>query len=95
MRFYKLALLKAYFEKGYAMLSYPKYVLFLMGLGDVIANDGDYNRVLIIGFLVGLACFLLGWICYKYNFVDAEIEVGNRFNPFVKEMRNEFKNGKV
>ena len=90
MKWYRLALLKAYFEKGYSLLSYPKYVLFLMGLGDVISSDGDYTNVVIIGALIALGCFIVGWICFRFEFINAELEVQNRFNPFVKEMRETY-----
>jgi len=87
MKYYKLALLKAYFEKGYSFLSYPKYVLFLMGLGDVISSGGDYKNVVILGFLIAVGCFFVGWLFFKTRFVDAELEVANQYNPFMREMR--------
>ena len=91
MRFYKLALLKAYFEKGYSFLSYPKYILFLMGLGDVISNDGDYSKVVMYGAIIFCLCFVVGWFFFKFEIVNAELEVGNQYNPFVKEMRKVYK----
>ena len=85
---YKFMLWKAYFDKGYAFLSYPKYILFLVGLGDVIASGGNYWNVVIIGAFIGVACFIFGKILYKKNFVDAELEVTNVFNPFQREVRS-------
>ena len=88
---YKFNLWKAYFDTGYSMLSYPKYILFLVGLGDVIASDGDYINVLIIGFLLGIGCLLFGKLWFKYRFIDYQLEVSNQYNPFVREMRKTYK----
>jgi len=88
MRFYKFALLKAYFDKGYSLLSYPKYILVLMGFGDVLSSGGESRRVIIIGLIFGLVCFLLGLFWFKAHVIDAEVEVQNRVNPFVGEVRN-------
>lgn len=88
MKFYKFALWKAYFDKGYALLSLPKYILFLMGMGDIIASQGDTKNVLMIGSGFFVFCFLLGFIWYHYRITDAENEVQNQFNPFAREVRN-------
>ena len=87
MKYYNLALWKAWFDKGYSFLSYPKYALFLMGLGDVISRDGDFTWIIIIGIAIGVLCFIFGFILYKVGYVEAEIEVSNKYNAFVKEMR--------
>ena len=91
MRFYKFALWKAFFDKGYSLLSYPKYILILMGVGDVIASGGDSTKVIIFGIAFGFICFLLGMFWFRFKVVNAEIEVGNQYNPFVKEMRKVYK----
>jgi len=81
MRFYKTMLLKAYFDKGYSVTSYIKYLIAYYGLVNRDSN------LMLIAAIYGVACFFIGWLWYKYKIVDAEIEVGNRVNPFVKEMR--------
>ena len=91
MKWYKFALWKAYFDKGYSLLSYPKYILILMGVGDVIASGGKSTNVIVIGILFGLFCFALGWFWYAKQIVNAEIEVSNQYNQFVKEMRKVYK----
>ena len=89
MKYYNIALLKAYFEKGYSILSYPKYVLFLLGLDQVINKDNT-KWVLIIGALGVLFCFFIGWLLFESKFVNAELEVTNRYNPLAFEIREKF-----
>lgn len=84
---YKFALWKCYFETGYSFLSYPKYILFLMGLGNVMATGGNYNNVVLIGIIIGILCFVVGWGWFRYDMAEAQIEVNNQYNPFVREMR--------
>jgi len=90
MKFYKFALWKAYFDTGYGLMSYPKYILILMGIWDIIANKKS-NMILIVGFIFGLFCFILGWIMFKSGFIEATIEVQNKYNLFVKEVREKIK----
>ena len=87
---YKFNLWKAYFDTGYSMLSYPKYILFLVGLGDVIANDGEYIRVLVIGFFLAIVCLVFGKVWFKYRFIDYQLEVQNQYNPLAREIREKF-----
>ena len=91
MRFYKLALWFAYFNKGFSFLAYPKYALFLVGAGDVISSGGNYTRVIIAAFIIFLFCLFGGKAAYKYGWVAAEHEVQNRVDPFVREMRKIYK----
>ncbi len=92
MKFYKLALHKAYFDTGYSLLSYPKYVLILGGIGSVILTDGESTGlIMFLGVLVGIACYLIGRWCYKSGFIKATIEVSNQVNKFVQEMRKVYK----
>ena len=86
MRFYKFALIKAYFDKGYGTTSYFKYAIALFGLASL-----QTLTTLIIFFFYGISCFFIGWLWYKYGFAEAEQEVSNRFNLFVKEMRRKIK----
>lgn len=82
MRGYKFCLLKAYFEKGYGLTSYIKYMIAFFGLAS-----SDVNKTLIIAVIYGLSCFVVGWIWYKSKYVFAEAEVANQFNLFQREMR--------
>ena len=87
MRFYRLAFLEACFNKGYGVTAPLKYLVALLGISTAIITE-EINTVLIMGFGYVIFCFILGYILYKVKYVNAEIEVSNRFNPFVGEMRN-------
>lgn len=84
MNFLKIALHKAYFDKGWAVSNYLKYPLLLAGFA--IPN---IKAIIWVAFIYALACYILGWWWYNYGMTDAETEINNRFNPFVKEMRKE------
>ena len=82
---YKFFLLKAYFDKGFGFLSYVKYIILLLGVDRVIAGDIKMMILLSIGYMI--LCFIIGFVMYHYNFILAEKEVSNRYDPFIKEMR--------
>ena len=87
MKFYKFALWKAYFDKGYGVTSYIKWAAAIFGISSAI--QGIHLIWIFIGAtLYFIFCFIIGWIWYKYGLTDAENEVQNRFNPFQKEIRN-------
>jgi len=79
---YKLMLWKAYFDKGYGVSSYFKYLIAFYGISSL-----DVMVTMIIALIYGFSCFFVGWAWYKYKLVDAECEVQNVVNPFVREMR--------
>ena len=83
MKLYKLALLKAYFDEGYSVTSYFKYLIAFYGMASL-----DVKTTLTIGIIYGLSCFGIGWLVFITGFKDAMLEVRNRFDPFVKQMRN-------
>jgi len=82
MKFLKLARLKYYFNIGYGETSLLKYFIAFFGLAS-----NDVTKTMIFGVLYGLGCFIIGYIICRSGFQDAQIEVGNMFNPFVKQMR--------
>lgn len=90
MKFYKIVLWKAYFDKGWGLMNYPKYAIFLIGAGDVIKNNGDYTNIIIGTFCVAIFCFLFGKWAYSSGWVSAEEEVRNKIDPFVREIRKKF-----
>jgi len=90
MRGYKFCLIKAYFDKGIGLTNYLKYALFVFG-----AASKNVSSTLWLTFFYFIFCFILGYVWYKYQFILAEVEVGNRFNLFVREMREFSKNGKI
>lgn len=80
---FKLMWVKAYFEKGYALSHYFFKLIAVIGL---TSNELLFTIYLIIFYTI--ACFVLGVIWYKYDFVLLEQEISNQNNLFVKEMRN-------
>lgn len=81
---YRLMLHKSYFDKGNSMLSVIKYAfaaIFLL----------DYGTGIISLMFYGVLAYTIGRVFYKYGWLTAEIEVGNRYNRFVKEMRATYK----
>ena len=86
MKYYKFALLKSYFDEGYGLTSFPKYALTAIGIGSTIITKSIIT--VIIGAVVyGIACFLIGLWSFKSGFREAQIEVSNKYNLFVKQMR--------
>ncbi len=79
---YRFCLLKSYFEKGYGLSAYLKYMIILLGL-----TISDVKLMMILGSLYGISCFFVGWLWFKFNWIRAEAEVGNRHNYFQQEMR--------
>ena len=90
MKYYKAALIKAYFDEGYGFTSYIKYLVALIGGGYAIIEN-DFKVAVIAGGVYGIFCFFAGWLIFKTKFKDAQIEVHNRVDPFVREMRKVYK----
>ena len=82
MKFYKFALWKAYFDKGYGVTSYLKYLIAIFGIGGFPAK---YLIPLFLAY--GIGCLAVGKIWYKLKIVDAENEVNNIVNPFAEQVR--------
>ena len=88
-RKFRFVLHKAYFDKGYNLTSYLKYVIALFGISSL-----DVVLTLVIGFFYGIGCYFLGRWWIKKHFFEAEIEVSNMFNRFVRETRSFIKKKK-
>ena len=82
-RFLWFWFLKACFDKGWSWTNQLKYIFVFAGLFDLI----DIKQAIwgITAYII--FCFILGWVGFKYGWVDAENEVQNRYNPFQKEVR--------
>src|SRR3990167_2219545 len=92
---FKILLWKAYFDKGFGLLTYLKYILAVVGVGAAIQGI-SLLTIFIVGVVYGVVCLILGRLWYHYKLVETEKEIENIFNPFVKEMRNVVrKKGKV
>ena len=86
MRFYRFVLYKKYFETGYSNSHFLFKMLALFGIASQ-----EVGITLSLGFLYAIFCMITGWLWYKFHFMEAENEVNNQFNPFVKEMRSDLR----
>ena len=94
MKLYKLAFFYSAFNQGYSLTSPIKWVAATFGIGAAIQN---YNLLWILfgSVIYFILCLVTGILCFKYGWVDAMAEVGNKYNPFVKQMRKVIRyNGK-
>jgi len=89
----KILLQKRYFDIGYGTTSYLKIVVGVFGVGKIITGDLIFTGIMIVGY--ALFCYLFGLLFVKFGWYTADIEITNRFNLFVKEMRKTYKNQKV
>lgn len=82
MKYFKVALHKRYFDTGMGVTNYLKYPLVLLGFA--VPN---IKAIVYVAILYAIFCYFLGWWWINKGMCEAETEVGNRFNPFVQEMR--------
>lgn len=75
-------LLKRFFDAGWGMTGYIKYVIALFGISSL-----NVGRTIIFGMIYGVSCLVVGYIWYAYKFFEVDTEIGNRFNWFMEEMR--------
>lgn len=81
---------KYYFDLGLGTTSLLKYLLAIIGINEAI--QGISTQTLIFyGFLYALSCYIIGYIMTYYDWVTASLEVTNRLNRFVEEMREKIK----
>ena len=90
MRGYKFILWKTYFEKGYGITSYMKYLIAFFGLASQ-----NISTTLYLGVGYFFVCIVVGRLWYRYRLVDTEIEIQNQFNPFVHDVRGHIKKQKI
>ena len=86
-RKYKLVRLKVFFDTGIGLTSYPIKILLVVGIGFAVDDIRNITLIVALGFLYGLFSFILGWAWYKYKWIEAQWEVMNRYNRFMKELR--------
>ena len=90
INFYIFCLWKAYFEKGYGLTNYAKYMIALWGLSSL-----DVFSTMTLGIAYAVLCFFIGWGWYRMGIISAEHEVQNRVNPFMGEVRKAIKKRKI
>ena len=83
---WRFVVYKRWFDTGYAITSYVKFVIALFGLSSL-----NVSLTLILGFIYAVLCFVVGFLWFKYGFIEADTEIGNQYNPFVGEMREVIK----
>ena len=84
---YKILIHKAYFDTGWAFWGMARYVIILTGLFEgFVTNSMKYT--LIVGFVYVLFCYFFGMLFYKHGWINSQHEIVNRYNEFMKELRN-------
>lgn len=78
---FKILLYKFYFDKGFGITNYFKYIIAFMGLAS-----NDLRLTIIVSFIYAISCFVIGYYWTKNKLSEIEQEVQNTFNPFVKRM---------
>jgi len=79
-----------YASMGKAVFGFIYGFIALFGIAS-----GDWKTTLALGLAFYLVCYLAGrWYCL-HGWFEAEIEVNNKFNPFVKEMRESISGAEV
>lgn len=86
---FKSLLWKRYFDVGYTILSYIKYIAVLMGGRAMLDNDTSLMVWLAVGY--ALLCFVVGWAWHRFDLIQTEVEIANQFNMFVEEVREKLK----
>ena len=89
MKGYRFCLHKAYFDKGYAMTNYIKYLIAIFGISSL-----NVKITILLGILYFFFSYSFGRWWYKKNYILAENEVNNKFNLFQKEVRSKLKTEK-
>ena len=75
-----------YFSTGYGLTNYIKYVVGVFGL-----TSQNVQATLILAFMYLILCILVGWAWFQFGLAEIDNEINNRFNLFVREMRNKIK----
>lgn len=90
MRWYRILLLKAWFDKGLNLTNYMKYVVLLFG---ITANNA--KATVIFALIYALSCPIIGFFWYKFKLVETENEINNQYNPFQREVRARLRRRKI
>jgi len=86
MKYFKFALHKSYFEKGYSLSHYFFKIIAIFGL-----TTQDLKNTMLMIAAYSILIYVLGWVWYRFGFVLAEAEVANQYNLFQQEMRKVYK----
>ena len=83
---FSILMQKNYFDTGWAFWSMIRYVIVLTGLAEGFSTQ-SLKYTLMIGFAYGIFCYVFGFFWFKYGWINAQHEVANRYNEFMKELR--------
>lgn len=87
---FKVNLHKKYFETGWGILNYIKYFIAVFGAYSFLEDINlIFTTILLILFFI--FCYVFGWFWLNKGWYEAEIEVSNKYNLFVQEMRKVYK----
>lgn len=86
----KILLWKKYFDTGFGLTNNLKYIIALFALYDFM-NTKNIKLTVIIGTIWIIASFFIGWWYYRKDWNAAQMEIENRVNPFVDEVRKKLK----
>lgn len=85
-----VALMDHYYQNGLGKLSIIKWIVGGIAGLDILVNQRlEVMILLFTGYII--ACFIVGWIWLERGFFESAVEVGNKRNKFVKEMRRKIK----
>lgn len=75
---------------GIGVMNYPTKVLMMVGFAAIMEGM-SVKLTLILGVIYTTLCFFIGYIWVKIGLFEAEQEVSNVYNLFVKEVRKKIK----
>ena len=78
----KILMQKRYFDAGLGLTNYVKYFIAFFAFASMDVSSTMWAVV-----IYGIGCYILGFCWFKYGWVKAEIEIENRYNLFVAQMR--------
>ncbi len=82
------------FEIGYGKLGLVKYLTFLLAGAGLWTGLFGVVETMIVGFVYLIFCYIFGWWWFASKMFLWQIEVSNRNNLFVTEMRKVYKGKK-
>lgn len=83
MKHYRFCQHLTYFEVGYGKTGYIKYVIALFGLSSL-----NLTATMWAAFVYAISCYVVGRMWVRFGFLEAQKEVTNQHDLFVKQMRN-------
>ena len=87
---FKINLHKSYFGDGKAIIGFLWGLIALFGIAS-----RDVKTNLILGIVYNVVAYFIGRHWYNHGWKAAEVEVNNRINPFVNELRKHVKKQKI